>query len=93
MSFPRDPFGSLPENLEDLFWQVPGADYIENTDLDYAQAIYAAGFGYHAEDYDGMGFDRDAVHAAREDFFNFMGLEWEDFPWDEWREAMGYDEK
>lgn len=92
MSFPRDPFGSLSDDSRELFWQVPGADYIENTDLDYAETLYAVGFGYTAAEYDAMGIDPDAVHAAREDFFDFMGLEWEDFPWDEWREAMGYDE-
>lgn len=92
MSFPRDPYGDIPDNLQDLFWDISGTDYIENADLDYAQTLYAVGFGFHADDYDRMGFDMDAVHAARENFFDFMGLEWEDFPWAEWREEMGYDE-
>lgn len=93
MSFPNDPFGNLPDDHRELFWQVPGADYIDaGTDTDYAQALYAVGFGYTSDDYDRMGFDADQVHAAREDFFDFMGLEWEDFPWDEWREVMGYND-
>jgi hypothetical protein len=91
---PDEPYGSLPEERQDVFWEIPGADprFFDNeTELRTAETLYAIGFGYTAVEYDAMGLDRDAVHNAREQFFDFMGLEWDDFPWDEWREAMGYE--
>jgi hypothetical protein len=55
--------------------------------------MFAVGFGYTEEEYERMGIDPDAVHAARQEWFDFMGLEEDDFDWDAWKEAMGYDEK
>jgi hypothetical protein len=93
VGIPTNPYDNLDPDRRAVFDEIPGRDYFD-TDFDerYAETLFAIGFGYTAEEYDGMGLDADAVHAAREDFFDFMGLEWEDFPWDEWREAMGYDE-
>lgn len=91
--FPEDAYGDLPDERQNAFWEVPGTDNFDNRSEEReAQELYAAGFGYKAEEYDSMGMDPDQVHEAREAFFDFMGLEWDDFPWDEWREAMGYDE-
>jgi hypothetical protein len=93
VTFPTDAYGDLPEDRQDVFWTIPGADYFDNAAEErIAQDLYAVGFGYTAAEYDQMGLDPDQVHAAREDFFNFMLLEWDDFPWDEWREAMGYND-
>lgn len=88
-----DAWGDLPGDRQNTFWEVPGVDYFETRrEEETAQALYAIGFGYTAAEYDQMGIDPDAVHNAREQFFDFMGLEWDDFPWDEWREAMGYND-
>lgn len=90
--YPEDSFGDLPQERQDAFWEILGTDQFENrTEEREAQELYAAGFGYKAEEYDQMGIDPDVVHQTREEFFDFMHLEWDDFPWDEWREAMGYE--
>jgi hypothetical protein len=92
VTIPRNPYGNLPEGLQDLFWQVPGADHIPDNEVSYAETLWAIGFGYHAEDYDAMGIDPDAVTAARWDYFDYMGLPWDRFDWAAWREEMGYQE-
>jgi len=93
VTFPPDAFGDLSDERQDLFGEIPGTAYFDDyAEERIAQDLYAVGFGYTAAEYDQMGIDADQVHAAREEFFDFMGLEWDDFPWDEWREAMGYDE-
>jgi hypothetical protein len=90
--FPEDSFGNLSDEQQGTFWEIPGTAHFDNIGEEReAQELYAAGFGYKAEEYDQMGLDPDQVHEAREEFFDFMGLEWDDFPWDEWREAMGYE--
>jgi hypothetical protein len=89
---PEQPWSELPEDRRSTFFEVPGVDFFETASEEQeAQELFAVGFGYTAEEYDAMGIDPDAVHDAREQFFDFMGLEWDDFPWDEWREAMGYE--
>lgn len=76
----------------DIFDQLPASDYFDSEfDRDYAQQLYEIGFTHSADDYDAAGIDMDAVYAAREEFFEFMQMEDADFPWDEWREAMGYE--
>lgn len=91
--FPQDSYGDLPRERQDAFWEVPGTDYFDNRSEEReAQELYAVAFGYKAEEYDQMGIDEHTVHDAREKFFDFMRLEWDDFPWDEWREAMGYND-
>lgn len=84
---------------KDALWDaVPGSDYIDNPDLfedwerDYAHQLYELGFTHSSEEYDALGLDPDQVHAAREEFFDFMEMEWDEFPWDEWREMMGYED-
>jgi hypothetical protein len=94
MGFPLDPWDSLSPERQAPFWEAPGADYLEpGYETNYAETLYATGFGFTADEYDRMGLDPDAVHNAREQYFDFMGMEWDDFDWDAWREAMGYDEQ
>jgi hypothetical protein len=88
-----DPYGNLPEERQEVFGQIPGTDYFDDAyEQAEAEQMYALAFGYHADEYDAMGLSADAVHQFREDFLDFMMLEWDDFPWDEWREAMGYED-
>jgi hypothetical protein len=76
------------EGFQDTWDEIPGIPYLESWENDYASDLYERGFTHHAED---PGYDADDVAEAREEFFEFMGLEDEDFPWDDWREAMGYE--
>jgi hypothetical protein len=90
---PDDPFGSLPEERREFFWELPGTDFFQSAEESRnAEYLYAVGFGYTADEYDAMGLDPDTVHEMREQFFDFMGMEWDDFDWDGWREAMGYND-
>jgi len=93
VSFPDSPFANLPEESQEHFWEVRGTEYLEEDPELMAEAewYYAIGFGYTADEYDAMGIDPDIVMAAREDFFDLMGLDEDDFDWAGWREAMGYD--
>lgn len=83
-------WGEWSEEHIEIFNEIPGTEYLEGDDRLYAQDLYELGFGHTEADYDALGIDPDTVHQAREDFFDFMGLEYDDFPWDDWREAMGY---
>jgi hypothetical protein len=79
--------------MRDFFGQVPGTDFLDTpADERMAESLFAVGFGYTAAEYDDMGIDPETVSQAREDFFDFMGLEYDDFDWAGWREAMGYEE-
>lgn len=89
---PDDPFGSIPEERQAVFWDTPGADFIPQDELRQAQYDFAVGFGFTAEEYDAMGIDEDLVHEMRERYFDYMGMEWDQFDWDGWREAMGYND-
>lgn len=91
--FPPDSFGDLPEHRQDVFWEVLGTDYFQDrAEEREAERLYSLGFGYKASEYDQMGINPETVRELREQFFDFMRLEWDDFPWDEWREAMGYND-
>jgi hypothetical protein len=88
---PEEPYESLPDSLQELFGEIPGTDYIPSEDLREVEALYAIGFGFTGVEYDAMGLDPDVVRNAREQFFDYMRLAWDSFPWDEWKEAMGYE--
>jgi hypothetical protein len=89
--FPEGAYGDLPERQQNVFWEVSGTEHIPAGDMSEVQERWAMGFGFHAAEYDQMGITADTVHEQREWFLNYMGLEWDSFPWDDWREAMGYE--
>lgn len=75
--------------MQELFGEIPGTDYFDNdAEEREARALYAVGFGFTGDEYEAMGLDPDVVHQAREDFFDYMRLEYDDFPWDEWYTAL-----
>jgi hypothetical protein len=78
----------LPGEWQDVFDDIPGVHLFRDYEYNHAQDLFEAGFTHHANE---AGYDPDAANAAREEFFDFTGLPEELFPWDEWREAMGYD--
>ena len=79
----------LPDEWQDVFDDIPGIGLFRDYEYNEAMDLFEAGFMHHSGE---AGYDADAVHAAREEFFEFTGLPENLFPWDEWREAMGYDE-
>lgn len=93
MAYLDDPFGNLSEERQEVFGEIPGTDFFDDAyEQAEAEQMYALGFGYTAAEYEQMGLTPESVHELREQFFDFMHLEWDDFPWDEWREAMGYED-
>lgn len=89
---PNDPYASLPRERQEIFGEIRGTAYIPADELPQVKAEWALGFGFKAAEYDRMGINPETVSSLRDKFFNYMGLEWEDFPWADWREAMGYNE-
>lgn len=88
---PENAFGNLPEERREVFWEITGAEYIPTRDLGEVQERWAVGYGYQATEYDQMGITKFTVTEQREWFLDYMGLEWDQFPWSDWREAMGYE--
>jgi hypothetical protein len=74
--------------FQDVWDDVPGIPYFREYEQNIAEELFERGFTHHAGE---EGYDRDDARAAREEFFEFTGLPEELFPWDEWRDAMGYD--
>lgn len=75
--------------MRDVWDDMPGIPLFRDYEYGIAEDLFDAAFTHHADE---PGYDRDAVLAAREEFFEFTGLPEELFPWDEWREAMGYNQ-
>lgn len=89
----HDPWDSISDEHRSLFDGLDGTDpqYLDDFERDTAQELFAAGFGFTADQYEAAGISEDDVHAAREAFFDFMQMDEDSFPWDEWREVMGYE--
>lgn len=86
-------FGELPPDRQELFESIPGVDYFESDDeQSIAESFFAIGWGFKASEYESMGIDKYSVEAARQEFLDWMQLDEDSFPWDEWREIMGYDD-
>ena len=86
------------ESFRDVYDDVPGMaeayseDYAAgNFDPGYAEALFEAGFTMHASELEAAGYSPDDVLAIREEFFDYMGISEDQFDWQEWREAMGYE--
>ena len=74
--------------FQDVWDDIPGIPFFRDYEHDIAEELFERAFTHHSDE---AGYDRDDVQAAREEFWDFTGLPEELFPWDDWREAMGYD--
>jgi hypothetical protein len=73
-------------NLTDDFnpWDyIPGVELLEPEERDLAFEYFYEGFINRAQ-------SPDEREAARDIFFDYLGLAEENFPWEDWREFMGY---
>lgn len=77
--------------FQDLWESTPGVADLEDWEVSHVEALFDAGFTHDAFEYDDMGLSEEDVRAIREEFFDYMGLDAEDFDWQDWREAMGYE--
>lgn len=84
-----DGFDDWPDDWQDVFQDIPGVAEFRDYEFDIAAQLFEQGFMHHSDE---PGYDKDAAQSAREEFFEYTGLPDELFPWDEWREAMGYDD-
>jgi hypothetical protein len=79
-----------PENEHNIWDSIPGTEFLESDEREEAFQLFYTGF-----------VDRDINSNerwdAREDFASFMYFDLDehgnpiDFPWEEWREWMGYE--
>lgn len=83
-------FDDWPEEWQETFDDIPGVGLFRDYEYEQASELFEAGFMHHSNE---PGYDPDAIREAREEFFDFTGLPEELFPWDEWREAMGYSDE
>lgn len=86
-------FNFWSEGLQDLWTETSGTENIPGGwETDYAQNLFDLGFGHTADEYESLGIDPETVSAAREEFFDYMGMDEDQFDWDAWRDEMGYNE-
>lgn len=79
-----DDYGEHPDyyenNLEagfDMFDRLPGSEFLEDDERAYFFELFNDAF---VED-----------STSREQFFEEFGMEESEFPWEDWREWMGYE--
>jgi len=77
--------------MRDLWDNNPGTEYIDGWEEAWAQDVFDRAFGHTAEEYDALGLTPDDVWAAREEFFDYMGMADDQFDWEAWRIEMGYE--
>ena len=72
----QDLWDSLPVDMGEL----------NQEQFDWAELLFEEGFQRYADEV-GPG----EIGWARDEFWDYLGLEYDYFDWDGWREAMGYE--
>lgn len=72
-----------------MFDDIPGIPMFRDYEYNHTADLFERGFTHHSDE---PGYDANDVAEARAEFWEFTGLPEELFPWDEWREAMDYEE-
>jgi hypothetical protein len=85
------PYEEWESPFQDVYEGIPGTGYLDDTESNYAEALYETGFMHDSDWYEANGYSEDDIQAIREEFFDFMGIDAADFDWEGWREAMGYE--
>lgn len=73
---------------DEIFNELPGIGWYDDDEAERVLDLYVDGFTHHSWE---PGYDADAVHAAREAFWEFTGIDPADFDWEEWKAVMGYE--
>jgi hypothetical protein len=71
---------------QDVYDDIPGIGLLDDYETGPMEQAFYTGFIASTDD---VGFEE--RQAAREEFFDLLGLPEEMFPWHEWAEAMGYE--
>lgn len=84
-------YDDWPEEFQEVWDNLEVTDAFEGMDsgqIEYAEFMFEEGWMTY-EDEKSHGSD---IEFAREEFWDLVGLEYEEyFDWEGWREAMGYD--
>jgi hypothetical protein len=86
----EDWYSLTPEGEDNIWWDVPGTEFLDDVEREEAFQLFYTGF----VDRD---ISSDERFSARMDFADYMGFVLDDdqniidFPWEEWREWMGYE--
>lgn len=71
--------------FQDLWDSIPVEwGSLDDQQYDWAELLYEEGFQRYHDESDQIGW-------ARQEFFDFLGIDDDYFDWDGWREAMGYE--
>jgi hypothetical protein len=78
-------YGEWDPDLQAIWDSMPGTSYLTQFEQDYAELQFDVGFRYSGMQYDALSINPDMVTNARENFFSFMRMNDDQFPWAEWR--------
>lgn len=73
---------------QELFDTTPGVEYLSSQEREYAAALFEEGFTYASDEYDERGLTPEQVHFLRDEFFDFLYINEDQFDWNAWREAL-----
>lgn len=71
------------DEFREVWEDLPGIPLFRDFEREQAEDLFYSAFV-------DKGLTKEERDSAREEFFDYTGLPEEMFPWDEWREAMGY---
>lgn len=72
------------ESLSRVWEVIPGIGYVPPDEEAYLRELFELGWVDNA-------LSKSERDAAREAFYDAYGIDKANFPWDEWRRAMGYE--
>lgn len=78
-------YGEWDEGFQDVYDEIPGIPYLDDWEQDYVEELFERGFTHTSDEPDYNSYE---VMLAREEFFDYLGLLPEDFPWADWREVI-----
>ena len=76
--------GDWEPEFRDVWNDIPGVPLFREYEFNQSAELFERGWVDSS-------LSPDERETARQDFFDFTGLPEELFPWDDWREAMGYE--
>lgn len=81
-------YDDWPEEFQEIWDNLP-ADFsdMSASEYEYTQFMFEEGFMTYEDEKLAV----DDIEFARGEFFDAIGYDYEDFDWQGWREAMGYE--
>lgn len=76
------------EEFREVWEEIPGIPFFRDYEREHAEDLFERGFTHHSDE---EFYNSADAKTARDEFFEYTGLPEELFPWEDWREAMGYE--